>query len=42
MDATNTIAHELESYVGVRTFSVKEMTFNILGLVHPLLFSITG
>ncbi|KAI0342734.1 fatty acid synthase [Trametopsis cervina] len=40
MDATNTIAHQLESY-GVRTFSAKEMAFNILGLMHPLLFSIT-
>ncbi|KAG8213088.1 hypothetical protein J3R82DRAFT_11484 [Butyriboletus roseoflavus] len=40
MDATNTVAHELESY-GVRTFSAKEMAFNILGLMHPLLFSIT-
>ncbi|KAG1760568.1 hypothetical protein EDD22DRAFT_989641 [Suillus occidentalis] len=26
---------------GVRTFSAKEMTFNILGLMHPFLFSIT-
>jgi len=25
----------------VRTFSAKEMAFNILGLMHPLLFSIT-
>lgn len=40
MDATNTVAHELEGY-GVRTFSAKEMAFNILGLMHPLLFSIT-
>ncbi|KAF8843701.1 hypothetical protein BDN67DRAFT_963867 [Paxillus ammoniavirescens] len=40
MDATNTVAHELESH-GVRTFSAKEMAFNILGLMHPLLFSIT-
>ncbi|KAH9950013.1 fatty acid synthase [Amylocystis lapponica] len=40
MDATNTFAHELESH-GVRTFSAKEMSFNILGLMHPLLFSIT-
>lgn len=31
MDATNTVAHELEGY-GVRTFS--EMAFNILGLMH--------
>jgi fatty acid synthase subunit beta len=40
MDASNMVAHELESY-GVRTFSAKEMAFNILGLMHPLLFSIT-
>jgi fatty acid synthase subunit beta len=33
------VAHELESY-GVRTFLAKEMAFNILGLMHPLLFSI--
>ena len=40
MDATNTVAHELEGF-GVRTFSAKEMAFNILGLMHPLLYSIT-
>ncbi|KAH8100945.1 fatty acid synthase [Cristinia sonorae] len=40
MDASDTIAAELESH-GVRTFSAKEMAFNILGLMHPLLFSIT-
>ncbi|KAH9945014.1 fatty acid synthase [Epithele typhae] len=40
MGATNTVAHELEGH-GVRTFSAKEMAFNILGLMHPLLFSIT-
>jgi fatty acid synthase subunit alpha, fungi type len=40
MDASNIVAHELERY-GVRTFSAKEMAFNILGLMHPLLFSIT-
>jgi fatty acid synthase subunit alpha, fungi type len=40
MSASNIVAHELESY-GVRTFSAKEMAFNILGLMHPLLFSIT-
>ena len=37
---TNIVAHELESH-GVRTFSAKEMAFNILGLMHLLLFSIT-
>jgi fatty acid synthase subunit alpha len=40
MGPTNIIAQELEGY-GVRTFSAKEMAFNILGLMHPLLFSIT-
>ena len=40
MDATNMVAEQIESY-GVRTFSAKEMAFNILGLMHPLLFSIT-
>jgi fatty acid synthase subunit alpha len=40
MDAFNIVAHELESY-GVHTFSAKEMASNILGLMHPLLFSIT-
>ena len=40
MSATNTVAAQVESY-GVRTFSAKEMAFNILGLMHPLLFSIT-
>jgi len=40
MAPTNIIADKLEGY-GVRTFSAKEMAFNILGLMHPLLFSIT-
>jgi fatty acid synthase subunit alpha, fungi type len=40
MGPTNIVAQELEKY-GVRTFSAKEMAFNILGLMHPLLFSIT-
>ena len=40
MGPTNVVAHELESY-GVRTFSPKETAFNILGLMHPLLSSIT-
>jgi fatty acid synthase subunit alpha len=40
MSTTDTIAHQLETY-GMRTFSPKEMAFNILGLMHPLLFSIT-
>jgi len=37
---TNIVAHELESY-GVCTSSAKEMAFNILGLMHPLLFGVT-
>ncbi|KAI0033531.1 fatty acid synthase [Vararia minispora EC-137] len=40
MDATNMVAQDVESH-GVRTFSAQEMSFNILGLMHPLLFSIT-
>ncbi|CAE6460687.1 unnamed protein product [Rhizoctonia solani] len=40
MGATNMVAQQVESY-GVRTFSANEMAFNILGLMHPLLFSIT-
>lgn len=40
MGPTNIVAHQLETH-GVRTFSPKEMAFNILGLMHPLLFSIT-
>jgi hypothetical protein len=39
MAPINIVAHELESH-GVRTFSAKEMAFNILGIMHPLLFSI--
>ena len=34
------VAQEIETH-GVRTFSAKEMAFNILGLMHPILFSIT-
>jgi fatty acid synthase subunit alpha, fungi type len=40
MSATNTVAETVEAH-GARTFSAKEMAFNILGLMHPLLFSIT-
>jgi fatty acid synthase subunit alpha len=40
MDQSNMIAQEVE-LAGVRTFSAKEMAFNILGLMHPILFSIT-
>lgn len=39
MSATNIIAEGVESH-GVRTFSAKEMAFNILGLMHPLLFDV--
>jgi len=40
MSAASLVSQKLESY-GVRTFSTKEMAFNILGLIHPLLFSVT-
>jgi fatty acid synthase subunit alpha, fungi type len=40
MGASNVVAHELGSY-GVHSFCAKEMAFNIIGLMHPLLFSIT-
>jgi fatty acid synthase subunit alpha len=40
MSATDTVAHQLEAH-GMRTFSPKEMAFNMLGLMHLLLFSIT-
>jgi fatty acid synthase subunit alpha len=40
MSATNFVAEGIEK-LGVRTFSAKEMAFNILGLMHPLLFNIT-
>lgn len=40
MGPTNIVAHEFESH-SVRTFSAKEMAFNILGLIHPLLSCIT-
>lgn len=40
MSATNFVAEGLEK-LGMRTFSAKEMAFNILGLMHPLLFDIT-
>ncbi|RPD67250.1 hypothetical protein L227DRAFT_605650 [Lentinus tigrinus ALCF2SS1-6] len=36
MEATNTVDHERH---GVRTFSAKEIAFNNLGLMRPLLFS---
>jgi 3-oxoacyl-ACP reductase-like protein len=40
MDQSNMVAQEIETQ-GVRTFSAKVMAFNILGLMHPILFSIT-
>ena len=39
MLANNLIAEGVETH-GVRTFSAKEMAFNILGLMHPLLFDV--
>ncbi|KAG8716660.1 3-oxoacyl-[acyl-carrier-protein] synthase [Ceratobasidium sp. 394] len=40
MSASNIVTQQVEAY-GARTFSANEMAFNILGLMHPLLFSIT-
>jgi fatty acid synthase subunit alpha len=40
MSSSNVVAQQVESH-GVCTFSAKEMAFNILGLMHPLLFSMT-
>lgn len=39
MNATNSVAEGIESH-GCRTFSAKEMAFNILGLMHPLVFDV--
>ncbi|GAA6028849.1 hypothetical protein JCM8097_007429 [Rhodosporidiobolus ruineniae] len=39
MSATNMVAEGVESH-GCRTFSSKEMAFNILGLMHPLVFDV--
>ncbi|KAI7955320.1 hypothetical protein MJO28_005720 [Puccinia striiformis f. sp. tritici] len=39
MSGNNLIAEGVETH-GVRTFSAKEMAFNILGLMHPLLFDV--
>jgi 3-oxoacyl-ACP reductase-like protein len=39
LTATNQMAEAIESY-GCRTFSAKEMAFNVLGLMHPLLFNV--
>jgi 3-oxoacyl-ACP reductase-like protein len=36
MNQSNMIAQEIETH-GVRTFSAKEMAFNVLGLMHPVL-----
>ncbi|KAJ3255887.1 3-oxoacyl-[acyl-carrier-protein] synthase [Boothiomyces macroporosus] len=41
MNATNIVAQGVEKY-GVRTFSSKEMGFNLLGLMHPNLASISS
>ncbi|MBW0470433.1 hypothetical protein O181_010148 [Austropuccinia psidii MF-1] len=40
MSRHNLIAESIESH-GVRTFSPKEMAFNILGLMHPLLLEVS-
>ncbi|KWU43709.1 hypothetical protein RHOSPDRAFT_19103 [Rhodotorula sp. JG-1b] len=39
MSATNSVAEGIEAH-GCRTFSAKEMAFNILGLMHPLVFDV--
>ena len=41
MNSTNILAQGVEKH-GVRTFSAKEMGFNILGLMHPMLASISS
>lgn len=41
MNSTNILAEGVEKH-GVRTFSSKEMGFNILGLMHPMLASISS
>jgi len=40
MDQSNMVAQEIETH-GLCTSSTKEMASNILGLVYPILFSIT-
>eukprot|EP01117_Protostelium_nocturnum_P000846 TRINITY_DN1109_c0_g1_i4.p1 TRINITY_DN1109_c0_g1~~TRINITY_DN1109_c0_g1_i4.p1 ORF type:complete len:3931 (+),score=1672.78 TRINITY_DN1109_c0_g1_i4:607-12399(+) len=40
MNATNIVAEGVEK-LGVRTFSSKEMAFNLLGLMHPLLMDVS-
>lgn len=40
MSATNIVAAGVEE-LGCRTFSAKEMAFNILGLMHPLMFDVS-
>lgn len=39
MSSTNIVAEQVEK-LGVRTFSPQEMAFNILGLMHPILFDV--
>jgi fatty acid synthase subunit beta len=41
MNSTNILAEGVEKH-GVRTFSAKEMGFNILGLMHPILAGINS
>jgi len=40
MSASNVVVQHVKRQ-GVRTYSAMEMAFNIIGLMHPLLFSIT-
>ena len=40
MSASNVVVQHVKCQ-GVRTYSAMEMAFNIIGLMHPLLFSIT-
>lgn len=39
MGPTNVVAHEQKIY-GIRIYSAKKIAFNILSIMHPLLFSI--
>ncbi|KAJ2742157.1 fatty acid synthase alpha subunit Lsd1 [Coemansia sp. BCRC 34301] len=41
MSGNNAVAQEIEG-LGVRTFSTREMAFNILGLVHPRIYRIAS
>ncbi|KAI8317959.1 hypothetical protein GQ54DRAFT_241548, partial [Martensiomyces pterosporus] len=41
MGGNNAIAHKMEK-LGARTFSTREMAFNILGLLHPTITTLAG